>query len=61
MICYRKDLLLFSTPTLKINLSIICRFTFKIFDDAPTLISLGVHDYYPYVFFKMSMDFIERR
>ncbi|KAH7725399.1 V-ATPase subunit C family protein [Aphelenchoides avenae] len=31
------------------------------FDDAPTLVSLGVHDYYPYVFFKMSIDFFEKR
>jgi len=31
------------------------------FDDAPTLVSMGVHDYYPYVFFKMNIDFIEKR
>ncbi|KAI1726277.1 v-ATPase subunit C domain-containing protein [Ditylenchus destructor] len=31
------------------------------FDDAPTLVSLGVHDYYPYVFFKMNIEFIDRR
>ena len=31
------------------------------FDDAPTLVSLGVHDYYPYVFFKMNIDFLEKR
>jgi V-type H+-transporting ATPase subunit C len=31
------------------------------FEDAPALASLGVHDYFPYVFFKMSTDFVERR
>ncbi|KAI6187523.1 V-ATPase subunit C [Aphelenchoides besseyi] len=31
------------------------------FDDAPTLVSLGVHDYYPYVFFKMTIEFLDRR
>jgi len=31
------------------------------FDDAPALASLGVHDYFPYVFFKMSIDFVDRR
>jgi len=31
------------------------------FDDAPALASLGVHDYFPYVFFKVSIDFVDRR
>ncbi|KAL3115425.1 hypothetical protein niasHT_020098 [Heterodera trifolii] len=31
------------------------------FEDAPTLMSLGVHDYLPYVFFKMNIDFLEKR
>jgi len=31
------------------------------FDDTPALASLGVHDYFPYVFFKMSIDFVDRR
>jgi len=31
------------------------------FDDAPTLVSLGVSDYYPYVFFKMTIDFLDKR
>ena len=34
---------------------------FQTFDDAPTLVSLGVHDYYPYVFFKLTIDFLDRR
>uniref|UniRef100_A0AC35TKY9 V-type proton ATPase subunit C n=1 Tax=Rhabditophanes sp. KR3021 TaxID=114890 RepID=A0AC35TKY9_9BILA len=28
------------------------------FEDAPTLMSLGVHDYFPYVFFKLNIDFV---
>jgi hypothetical protein len=31
------------------------------FDDAPTLMSLGVNDYFPYVFLKLHLDFVERR
>lgn len=31
------------------------------FDDAPTLVSLGVHDYYPYVWFRLNIDFLEKR
>ncbi|CAD5220818.1 unnamed protein product [Bursaphelenchus okinawaensis] len=31
------------------------------FEDAPTLVSLGVHDYYPYVFFKLNIDFFDKR
>jgi len=31
------------------------------FDDAPTLVSLGVNDFYPYVFFKLNIDFIDKR
>uniref|UniRef100_A0A915BRL6 V-type proton ATPase subunit C n=1 Tax=Parascaris univalens TaxID=6257 RepID=A0A915BRL6_PARUN len=31
------------------------------FEDSPALLSLGVHDYYPYVFFKMNIDFIETK
>lgn len=34
---------------------------FQTFEDAPTLVSLGVHDYFPYVFFKMNIDFLEKR
>uniref|UniRef100_A0AC34QGZ2 V-type proton ATPase subunit C n=1 Tax=Panagrolaimus sp. JU765 TaxID=591449 RepID=A0AC34QGZ2_9BILA len=30
------------------------------FEDAPSLVSLGVSDYYPYVFFKITMDFLDR-
>lgn len=31
------------------------------FEDSPALLSLGVHDYYPYVFFKMNIDFIDTK
>uniref|UniRef100_A0A9J2P3I6 V-type proton ATPase subunit C n=1 Tax=Ascaris lumbricoides TaxID=6252 RepID=A0A9J2P3I6_ASCLU len=31
------------------------------FEDSPALLSLGVHDYYPYVFFKMNIEFIETK
>uniref|UniRef100_A0A7E4W0D3 V-type proton ATPase subunit C n=1 Tax=Panagrellus redivivus TaxID=6233 RepID=A0A7E4W0D3_PANRE len=31
------------------------------FEDTPTLVSLGVSDYYPYVFFKLNIDFIDQR
>uniref|UniRef100_A0A183V5V2 V-type proton ATPase subunit C n=1 Tax=Toxocara canis TaxID=6265 RepID=A0A183V5V2_TOXCA len=31
------------------------------FEDSPALMSLGVHDYYPYVFFKMNIDFVETK
>ena len=31
------------------------------FEDSPALMSLGVNEYYPYVFFKLNMDFVERR
>ena len=31
------------------------------FDDMPSLMSLGLGDYYPYVFFKIPIDFAEKR
>ncbi|VDD86614.1 unnamed protein product [Enterobius vermicularis] len=31
------------------------------FEDSPALMSLGVHDYYPYVFFKMNINFVEAK
>ncbi|TMS39383.1 hypothetical protein L596_005918 [Steinernema carpocapsae] len=30
------------------------------FEDSPALMSLGVHDYYSYVFFKLNIDFISK-
>jgi len=30
------------------------------FEDSPALMSLGVHDYYPYVFFKLNVEFMEQ-
>ncbi|CAJ0918171.1 unnamed protein product, partial [Mesorhabditis belari] len=31
------------------------------FEDSPALMSLGVNEYYPYVFFKLNIDFVEKR
>ncbi|XGW25956.1 hypothetical protein V3C99_006956 [Haemonchus contortus] len=30
-------------------------------EDSPALMSLGVNEYYPYVFFKVNLDFVERK
>ncbi|KAK5965084.1 V-type proton ATPase subunit C, partial [Trichostrongylus colubriformis] len=30
-------------------------------EDSPALMSLGVNEYYPYVFFKLNLDFIEKK
>ncbi|WKY08058.1 hypothetical protein Q1695_007508 [Nippostrongylus brasiliensis] len=30
-------------------------------EDSPALMSLGVNEYYPYVFFKLNLDFVERK
>jgi hypothetical protein len=40
---------------------IVIHCQFQTFEDAPTLVSLGVNDYYPYVFFKINIDFIDKR
>lgn len=31
------------------------------FEDSPALMSLGVNEYYPYVFFKLNIDFLDKR
>lgn len=31
------------------------------FEDSPALMSLGVNEYYPYVFFKLNMDFVDMK
>uniref|UniRef100_A0A0K0F0F2 V-type proton ATPase subunit C n=1 Tax=Strongyloides venezuelensis TaxID=75913 RepID=A0A0K0F0F2_STRVS len=31
------------------------------FEDSPALMQLGVHDYYPYVFFKLNIDFVQEK
>lgn len=31
------------------------------FEDSPALMSLGVNEYYPYVFFKLNLDFFEKK
>lgn len=30
-------------------------------EDSPALMSLGVNEYYPYVFFKLNLDFVEKK
>ncbi|CAI4224481.1 unnamed protein product [Auanema sp. JU1783] len=31
------------------------------FEDSPALMSLGVNEYYPYVFFKLNIDFLDKK
>ncbi|KAK6048919.1 hypothetical protein COOONC_13576 [Cooperia oncophora] len=30
-------------------------------EDSPALMSLGVNEYYPYVFFKVNLDFVDKK
>lgn len=46
-------------PSVVIRL--LCNSLLQTFEDSPALLSLGVHDYYPYVFFKMNIEFIETK